>query len=108
MKPKQENISINPSKKKGDKSVKIILQKELTIFTIEELKTKIVDVLKKYDEIQIQISNVENIDLSFLQLIDSLKKSAHKKNKKVEMNVELPENLEELMSNAGFEKFFVN
>ena len=62
MKREDNNIQIKPSKKKGESMVSIILENELTIFSIETMKDKIIDAVNKYSIIEFILKDVSNMD----------------------------------------------
>jgi MFS superfamily sulfate permease-like transporter len=107
MKRKEENIQIKPSKKKGENLVNIILENELTIFSIEIMKDKIIEAVMKYDQIGFELKNVNNIDLTYIQLLYSIKKTAEKLNKKVSFNVELSDDIKSLLNNSDLSKVLI-
>lgn len=106
MKVNNENIQIRPSKKEGEKKVTIILENDLTIYSVDELKTIIVDNYKKNDEINFELKNIKNIDLTFIQLFFSLKHSAIGEGKTVSFDINMPDDLKLLFNNADINKIF--
>ena len=104
MSKKNDSVIVTPSKKKGESKVKIIINDELTIYSIEDIYKRISTSIKKYDEIEFDLSNVSNIDLTFVQLIISLKKSG----KKVDLNVKLTPENELLFKNTDLIKILEN
>ena len=87
---KKNYMVITPSEKDGDNKAKIKFNDELTIYTIETISESVIKGIKNYKEIEIDLSEVKSIDLTFIQLIDSIRKSG----KKVYINAKLsPENL---------------
>lgn len=99
-----KNIKIKPSKKKGEKKVSIVLENELTIFSIEKIQEKIIDSVLKYDEIIFQLNNISNMDLTFIQLFQSIKITSAKLNKKVTFNLDLAEDVKSLFINSDLYK----
>ena len=59
-----KNIQIKPSRKKGEKKVSISLTNELTIFTIEELKEKLILVLQQSGEIFKHLAKEDHITIA--------------------------------------------
>ena len=104
MKTNDRNIKIKPSKKKGESKVSIILENELTIFSVEAIKDNIIEAIKKYDMIEFVLKNISNMDLTFVQLFYSIKISAEKLNKKVSFDVELSDDIESLFENSDLNK----
>ena len=107
MKTKDNNIQIKPSKKKGESKVSIILANELTIFSIETLKDKIIDAVKKYDTIEFTLKDIGNMDLTFVQLFYSIKNSADSLNKKISFDVNLSDDIESLFINSDLDKVLI-
>ena len=99
-----KNIQITPSKKKGEKKVSLVLENELTIFSIEKIHEKIIESVLKYDEIDFQLKNITNMDLTFIQLFYSIKVTSEKLNKKVVFNIDLAEDVKSLFINSDLYK----
>ncbi|OFX23556.1 MAG: hypothetical protein A2041_15025 [Bacteroidetes bacterium GWA2_31_9b] len=99
-------IKINPSKSKKDNKVEIILENELTIYSIESMQDQILNTLEKHKSISINIQNVSNIDLSFIQFLYSLKITANEQSKQVELFANLTKEIQVLFSSSGISNFF--
>lgn len=106
MKLNNENIQVKPSKKKGEKKVTVVLENDLTIYSVDELKKIIDDLYKKYDDLNFEFKNIKNIDLTFVQLLFSIKQSALNDDKKITLDVDMPEDLELLFNNADIKRVF--
>lgn len=104
MSAENTNIKIKPSKKKGEKKVNIVLEKELTIFSIEQMHNKIIDAVKKYDEIELNLKNITNMDLTFVQLFFSIEQTAKKLKKKFTINSDLSDDVKSLFENSDLIK----
>lgn len=104
MSAENTNIQIKPSKKKGEKKVSIVLENELTIFSIENMHEKILNAVKKYDEIEFHLKNISNMDLTFVQLFFSIKQTAKNLKKKVTVKSELSEDVKSLFENSDLIK----
>lgn len=99
-----KNIQIIPSKMKGENKVSLVLENELTIFSIEKMREKIIESVLKYDEIDFQLKNITNMDLTFIQLFYSIKATSEKLNKKVVFNIDLANDVESLFINSDLYK----
>ena len=99
-----KNILVKPSRKKGVKAAKIHLKEELTIYTVEEIFAGLEEAFNKFDELEIILEKVDNLDLSFLQLLVSLKSSAGNEDKKVSVKASLSEEHQLLISRADLLK----
>lgn len=104
MKSNEKNMLITPSKKKGEKKVKITFKNDLTIFSIESIKDQFIYAVQKNDVIQLELKDVKNIDLTFIQLIYSLKISSASLKKEVSVSANLSEDIKSLFSNSGISK----
>ena len=100
MSTKRKNIQIKPSGKKGENKVKIVLSDELTIYTIEGVKDDIIESVNKYDKIEINAVNIKNMDLTFVQFINSIQKTSEKQGKLVTLNIDLNEENKVLFDNT--------
>lgn len=80
-----------------------------TIEKAEEIKAILLSSIKgKKREILLNLSRVEKIDLSFLQLIYSSSLEAVKKNKKISITGKIPENIKNLIKLSGYNKKTAN
>jgi len=104
MKTGNKNMQIIPSKKKGEKKATIILEKELTIFSIEKIKDQIVDTFKNNHEIHFKLKDINNMDLTFIQFLFSLKQSAPRNKKVVSIESNISEDTLSLLNNADLLK----
>lgn len=107
MKTKEKNIQVKPSKKKGESMANIVLENELTIFSIESMKDKIIETVMKYDHVEFALKNVNNVDMTFIQLLYSVKKTAESLNKKVSFNVDLSDDIKSLLNNSDLSKVLI-
>ncbi len=107
MKKKNQNMQIIASKKKGSKSVTIHLENELTIFSIEGMKDQIIDTVNKFEDIKIELKNVNNMDLTFVQLLYSIKITAEEQDKKVTFNADISEDIKTLFENSDLSKIIM-
>ena len=103
MKTNSKHVSITPTGKKAENKARMTIKKELTIYTVLEIKEHFMEALNEFEEIEIQIKNVENLDLSFIQLIESLRKTAEEYDKQISISAELSDETHTLVYNAGFD-----
>lgn len=99
-------MQIKKAKTKGVKKVNILLDNELTIYSIEEMKDKIIKTFNDNQEIDFTIKKVSNMDLSFVQFLFSLNQSAKKMNKKVTFHTDLNDDIHSLFENSDINKIF--
>lgn len=101
---KNDNINIIPSINKEENKVTIVLSNELTIYTIENIKDEFDKFIDKFNQIEIVSDNIKNMDLSFVQLIKSIQKTALKKGKFLTINIELKEETKNLFENTSINR----
>ena len=99
-----ENFNIEYKSNKGE--LDIILSGQLTIVSIKKITESVKAQLNnKPKKVSITVNDVENIDLTFVQLLQSIKNSGVKNGFEVEDSLKLPEDLSSLIKNAGFGSF---
>ena len=98
-----KHVTIIPSGNQKENKARMVVEKELTIYTVLEIKENFIEALGQYDHLDIQIRNVENIDLSFIQLIESLRKTAEEYEKEISISAELRNETRNLVENGGFD-----
>ncbi|HKL38524.1 MAG TPA: STAS domain-containing protein [Bacteroidales bacterium] len=98
-----KHVTITPYGNQKENKARMVVEKELTIYTVLEIKENFLDAINQYNELDVQIKNVENIDLSFIQLIESLRKTAEEYDKKISISAELVDETQTLVDNAGFD-----
>lgn len=96
------NYSITQQKSKDDKSYQIVFTGELSFNHIESIFKKTASILKTRPKADIILEDVDILDLSFIQMLISLKKTYQSK---VELN--LSEDLIELIQVSGFYKYLI-
>ncbi len=82
--------------------IDITLSGQLTINSIVKILAEMKELLKNASNVNIHVKEVENIDLTFIQLLFAIKNSGKKENYKINVNMELPDELNLLVNNAGF------
>ena len=100
---KQAAINV---KEQNKTTVKIELEEELTIQTIETVDKELKSIFDNYTHFNFIIQNVYNLDISCLQLLLAFKKSADSEGKTVNFEFSLIEELETLIKDSGFSEYF--
>ncbi|HYX07381.1 MAG TPA: hypothetical protein VE912_11665 [Bacteroidales bacterium] len=95
-------FQLKPGKGKNQKSASITIGGDFTINNITELKKSITDAIDAYDKINLSVNNPDNIDLTAIQLLISLQKSASVKNTELNLNFSVPEDLSLILEHSGF------
>lgn len=88
--------------KKDDGSNVITLSGNLTISNSKKIQQSLIEAFKPLKNISIEINEVENIDLSFIQLIYTLSVESKNFGKNINITSKLNEDLRLLIENAGF------
>ncbi|MDD4384460.1 MAG: STAS domain-containing protein [Bacteroidales bacterium] len=83
----------------------IIIQGELTIDNAQELKAFLLENLKKHSQIQVKINEVDSIDLTAVQLLQSFLWDAKQEQKSINFEMKLSEDHRILLERSGFETF---
>lgn len=91
-----------------DKTVKVILQGELSLPNTSKIQEKIIPLIEKFDVFEINLKNVNNIDLSCLQLLYALKITLEEYNKSLYFNSEIPEPIKMLIEVSDFYEVLSN
>jgi hypothetical protein len=98
---KKNNISILPIDDDNKRKVQIIIENDANIITEDYFYNTFNEIFDNFDYFYIKLVNIETFDLSFLQLLISIKKTISKTNKSVEFELNLPDNIKTVLSNSG-------
>ena len=86
----------------SDKDIKEIRVSELTVFTIEETKNSLDEFLEKDEKIKLIFENISAIDLSYIQLLYSLKRTENQDKVTFEFKEAITPEIKEILTNTGF------
>ncbi|MBN2520128.1 MAG: STAS domain-containing protein [Bacteroidales bacterium] len=100
MKTTTYKLSISKNKKNNKEGI-ITLEGDLSLKNIKEIKEKIQKGILKFDQLEIHIKNVENIDVTLIQLLISVNQT--KKLSKV--NITIKEQMQNMLETAGIYNF---
>jgi anti-anti-sigma factor len=103
---KEISIRIKEHGKKDDKSAEVFIEGEFSIGNAERVKDKLLEVMEQYDKIEVKVQNLENIDLSAIQLLLSFRKSLPMD--KFKLSLVLREDLKPIIEHAGFNDILLN
>jgi ABC-type transporter Mla MlaB component len=92
------NITYNTKKDLSE----IEFSGHLTINNIEKIISEIKTNFKAGKTVSITTKDVENIDLTFIQMLYSLVKSGKNDRYDVNTHISVPDDLKQLLTNAGF------
>ncbi|WP_462317072.1 STAS domain-containing protein [Marinilabilia sp.] len=97
---KEDNFSVQV--KKSDGILYVDFSGQLTINYIQKIKEAVSEQVDFSQDISVNVDNPDNLDITFLQLLQSLKTTAELNKKQLSISSTLPSELESLVSNAGF------
>jgi anti-anti-sigma regulatory factor len=97
---KDENFQVQV--KEINEGLKLIFNGQLTIAHIQKIKEDVGEKVDFKKDLFIEVDNPENLDITFLQLLQSMKTTAEAHKRQFSVSATLPNELESLVSNAGF------
>ena len=92
-------------KEKMKREFHIVFEEELSIKVAPKLKESLINALVEYEEIRIIVRPPSVLDLSCLQLLMAAQRQANILDRKLELELELPDSAAELLEQAGFHDF---
>ncbi len=95
-----ENFNIDYKKNNGE--LAIVFSGQLTISSVKKMTESLKANIDHPEKVLISVKDVENLDLTFIQLIQSIKNCGRKNGYEVAVSMKLPEDLSSLLVNAGF------
>jgi anti-anti-sigma regulatory factor len=87
-------------------TVKLTFSGDLIINYIDAIKEEVEKSINYSKNLHIQLSNPTSVDITFVQIIFSLKKTFKNKGKSIQIKAELSDEISLLISNAGFKDLF--
>lgn len=76
---------------------------QLIINYIENITEIVKEKVNTSKDLDLQIDNPDSVDVTFIQLLISLKKTFEKAGKKVSLTADLKEEIKTLIANSGFD-----
>ena len=96
-------LKAQPSKVKGKSDeMNLILKGDLTLMNAIKIKDFFISNLSKGKNFDVQVSDVENIDLGFIQILQRFYWDAQQESSKITLSVSLAEDQKLLITRAGF------
>ena len=96
------SVVIEPSRRKAVKKTKITLEGELTIGHSSDIHAKIAPILEEYEQFSFSLKEVQELDLSIIQMLYSYKAELEKIGKTVNISADLSRELKQLVQTNGF------
>lgn len=95
--------------KKTDKLEQVLnFEGTLSIGRADTIKKDLINTLNETDNLVVDLSKVESIDLSFIQILYAVKKEAVLKKKSFNITGSIDENIKKLLSLTNFFRSFDN
>ena len=98
-------IAFKPSRRKTQKRIFIDIEGAMTINNVEVLYSKVNNVFSSFDHIELNMSNITEIDLTVIQLFHTIRMSYLALNKHVYINAEFSREDRKLLNACGFTEF---
>ena len=98
-------IKIEPKTTSG--TAKVFLSGSFIIQNIAEIKDQLIVLLQDYNELEIIAENIDDFDISCIQIFYALSKSASHLDKKITYQIDLPEEISNVLSHSGFKNLLV-
>jgi ABC-type transporter Mla MlaB component len=89
----------------GDTGIQVLVSGSLEIRDAAGIKNELLLLIANHDHVELQFKNIEKIDLTALQLLMALLRSASDRGKKVDYIFEPTAYISEVLNNSGFNKF---
>jgi len=99
-------IKVRERGKKDERTAEITIEGEFTIIYAATVKEKLIEVMDHYDRIEVKVTNLENFDLSAVQLLVSLRKSMPPD--KFKLTLLLRDDLKPILEHAGLKDILLN
>ncbi len=87
----------------NESSVEILIEGDASINSEEEFYKLVFPLIPEYNFFKIELKNTQVIDLTFIQLLISLKNTLKSKNKNYTFNIEIPEQMKTILDNSGID-----
>ncbi len=85
----------------NESTVNIIIEGDASINSEEEFYRQILPLVSEYNILEVEIKNIEVIDLTFIQLLLSLKNTLKYKNKNYKFSFDISEQMKSILDNSG-------
>lgn len=92
---------VKAGKTKSSTTKDVVLSGSLSLGAAGEIRSRLLQALDEADTIKILLQDVEDIDLSLIQIICAIHRSAMQKNKSLIMQDSLPDEFIQIIEDAG-------
>jgi len=101
MKTAKLKMSDGKTKESGHLS----LQGNLSLDNVEQVVHFFREAVQKYKYLSVELKEVSALDLGFLQLLWTLESAMNEKGEGLEVKMQLPSEIEQLLRNTGFSRW---
>lgn len=98
------NLIFTPSKRKKTKKINIVIEGVFSLSTTKYVRENILPVLHEFEIIDISLKNIQQIDLSALQLLYYMQQNSIENKKQISFDAELSNEDRSLLFNAGLKQ----
>lgn len=98
---------IKPSRRKKVKKVKVVLGGKLVLRNVEYVKEMTLPLFDSYDYVDFVLNEVEDLDLTCIQLLHYYKALFQGENKQVTIDAELDNDLKEIITISGHKDLLI-
>lgn len=103
---KKESISITTLAAGAD-TTRLLIEGQLIIRNANTIKSELIPALNSSQNLEIVFKNITKMDITVLQLIIALQKSAATLKKKLSLDIELTDYIKSVIQNSGLEKLLI-
>lgn len=100
------SLKLKSNGKKKDKDYTLNLGGDLSLNSISEIHEELKKELDKVNSLQIVLNEVEQIDITLIQVLYAIEKEFKTENKSVQITMNLSDQDELLLKRTGFNKYF--
>jgi hypothetical protein len=97
---KNDNFTVQV--KDNGENLELLFSGQLTINYIQKIKEAVGEQVNFLKDIAVKVDNPDNLDITFLQLLQSMKATTEKNKRQFSVSADLPNELNSLVTNAGF------
>jgi anti-anti-sigma regulatory factor len=101
---KNRTFIIKTLNNKDSKGQTIIFEGDLGIKNAEAIKNTLQTIKVSSDTVSLHLKNVEKLDITTLQILKAFETNLSDKQKTINIVTELPQEIERLLNNTGFDK----
>lgn len=95
------NFKADISEDSSGKKIKLIFTGYLTLQNAREIKNVLENQMDDFNNVELTAKEVTGLDVSFLQIIESYRKTHQAEGKNIKILMDLPYDLKTLLANAG-------